>query len=354
MGILSDIFMGRNRPDYLADYSSVPIASPWADSSHLQRFVISEALGLELANLPLSRADAIQLSAVSRGRNLITGAISPLPLVALDKTGPLATQPTWLYRSDTPVPVSDRMRWTVDSLLFHGNALWAVQRGAAGQITDAAWVPHDEWNLDADGRIRVHGSPVDEREVIFFNGPDEGLLFTANKTIRRGLLIEENRTNQATNPVPMAVIRHTQQGQGGSGQALTQDDIDDLLDQWSAARRDPRGAIGYLPPELTMDTHGAPQGDMWDQASNANRRDIAGFLNMPTVLLDGTLDTSFTYQNGQDTKNRLYTETLPYYTQPIEARLSMDDVVPRGQRVRFDLTEQTAIPSTPTGAPVED
>jgi len=40
--------------------------------------------------------------------------------------------------------------------------------------------------------------------------------------------------------------------------------------------------------------------------------------------------------------------------EPIEARLSQDDVVPRGQRVRFDRGDIAAPTPSPTGPTVED
>jgi hypothetical protein len=71
-------------------------------------------------------------------------------------------------------------------------------------------------------------------------------------------------------------------------------------------------------------------------------------------MLDGTSGTdSLTYTTREGERNLFYELDLPYWTDPIQARLSMNDVTPAGQRIRFDRTDIINQP-TPTGRPVED
>jgi len=356
MGILADIF-GAGRARELNSFTPpAAVASPWAPASDLKRFVISEAVGAELARLPMDRSQAMTVPAVARGRHIIVSAISPLPLRALNADGVVPVQPTWLYRSDTAVSPAERIARTVDSLIFHGHALWAVQRGAKqpdqahAPILDAAWVPHDQWSVEQDGRITVNGKPVNAEEVVYINGLTDGLLNTGARTLRGAVALEDSWVAKAKSPIPLTVIKRTE------GQApLEQDEIDYLLSEWTTARRSEDGALGYLPEGLEIQALGQLDPQFYIEGRNNIRVDIASHLGIPASLLDGSVATaSLTYVTTEGNANRFVTETLPLYTQAITNALSQDSVVPRGQRIRFDLSELTTAPGTPTGAVVED
>lgn len=337
------------------DIASLPLASPWADSSSIETLAIAEALQVELSRLPLDRKLAMTVPAVARGRGLIVSAASQLPLEALNEQGPVPVQPTFLYRSDSVQSPQERISRTIDDLIFNGDSLWAVQRGAKsdgaayGPILDAVWVPRSRWKIDRDSRILIDGEPVEAEEVIHFPKGD-GLLETGMRTLRGAISLEESWISRAANPIPMTVIRHDSQ----AGE-LEEFEVGQLLSDWSAARSAANGAIGYLPSGLTIDTHGEVDAALFVEGRNAIRVDIASHLNIPASLLDGSVaEASLTYITTEGQNNRFFTETMPTYLGPIEWRLSQDDVVPRGQRVRFNTSQLTASPASPTGAPVED
>ena len=348
MGLLDRFGLGRDRLDFLASPS---IASPWSSSEGLSTAVIGDLFGAEVAaSLPLTRSDAIRVPAVSKARNLLISALAPAPLMCLDKSGELAVQPSFLYRSDTDVSPYERMAWTIDSLIFYGVALWAVRRGTNGQILDAAWVPHDRWTI-RDGVVLVDHQPVDASEVILFNSPFEGLLNIAATTLRGARDIEASWVSKVRNPIPLTVIRST----AAAGNGLTQAEITDLLSQWAAARRSEDGALGYLPPELELDTHGEVDPALLLEGRNAIRNDIAAFLNIPASMLDGSLaEASLTYVTTEGNRNRFYEESIPFWADPIQHRLSLNDVVPRGQRVRFNFADKFGPTPSPTGPVTED
>lgn len=336
--------------------SSAPLLSPWADSSSMETFVMAEALGYELSQLPMDRKLAMTIPAVKRGRDLIVHTSAQLPLAALNDAGPVVTQPTFLYRSDSAQSPQERLVHTVDDLLFHGDSLWAVNRGsrsdgsAHGPVLDAVWVPRGRWSIDSENRILIDGNPVDSEEVIYFHKGD-GLLDTGYRTLKGYLALETSVLSKARNPIPLTVIQHSQGNDGD----LEPEEVQQLLSDWGTARRSEDGALGYLPAGLEIQTHGDVQPDLYESGRNAYRLDIANLINMPAVMLDGSLSTAtLTYSTVEGNSNRFFTETMPTYLGPIEWRLSQDDVVPRGQRVRFDTSQLTTSPASPTGAPVED
>ncbi|WP_404311308.1 phage portal protein [Agrococcus terreus] len=350
MGLLSAVLAtkGDPLPTQLSTSGELPPA-----------VILAEALGATLSSLPMNRSQAIQIPAVARSRNLLVGAIAPLPLVALRGDQRVSPQPSFLYRTknilETPY---ERMAWTVDDLIFHGLSLWAVERGAAEQIVDAARIPRERWTI-RDGLILVQidaGSgmvPVDAREVILFNGTTNGLLADARDTLNAAQAIERAYVERAQNPIPLQVVGHVPGTPRNEG--LTEPEAQAVLAQWKNARRAPGGsAIGYLPPTLQLDTPGSDASSLLEQARNAVRIDVANHTNVPVAMLDGGVsEESLTYRNADGEVSRFYRD-LAFWLDPIQHRLSMDDVVPAGQRVRFDLaTFDTPAPAS-TGVPTED
>lgn len=350
-----DIFTSRKARDVMS--APLPVLSGYADSSRLEGLILAEALGQELSALPMDRRTAMTIPAVSRGRNLIVAALTQLPLKALNESGQVPTQPTFLYRSDSKMSPQARIAQTVDDLIFWGESLWAVQRGsrsdgsAHGPILDAVRVPRDRWEIDQDGRILVDSKPVDEESVIYIKGWTDGLINTGYRTLKGALATENAWVSRVRNPIPLTVIQHTQTSEGD----LEPEEVRYLIDQWTTARRSEDGALGYLPAGLEIQTHGDVDAALYVEGRNAIRVDIASLLGIPASLLDGSVaEASLTYVTTEGNANRFVTETLPLYMGPIEAALSADAVVPRGQRVRFDLSQLTTAPANPTGAPVED
>ena len=73
------------------DPSTFPIGSPWS-SSNLQRIVAEDVFGTDL---PINtRAAAMQIPPIARGRNLIVNSSAVNPLVAMRLDQPLPTQPS--------------------------------------------------------------------------------------------------------------------------------------------------------------------------------------------------------------------------------------------------------------------
>jgi hypothetical protein len=69
-----------------------PQIEAWVDNSHLYDVVLSD-LGITGDTLPLSRAGAMRVPAMSRARNLTCGTIAALPLQTMRADTPAAPQP---------------------------------------------------------------------------------------------------------------------------------------------------------------------------------------------------------------------------------------------------------------------
>jgi hypothetical protein len=339
MGIMSAVKLWSSpRPDVLA--------SPWSDRQ-LAQIVASDVFPDLLANLPLTREAAITVPAVAKARNLLVSTISPLPLRALDADGLLARQPTWLSKTDEVSPWH-RMAGTIDDLLFHGAAVWTVTRGSDGFPLSAEHVPAKQWRIE-NGTILIEDKPVDSSRVIYFPGPTAGLLAEAAATIRGGIDLERAWTARVKQPIPALELRETQEAN------LEPDEVKDVLNEWKRALRSPDGAVGYVPYGYELIDHGATEAAVFENGRNAVRTDIGAFTNISAALLDAAVsESSLTYQTQEGQRSEYLTFGVPMWSNPIEQRLSMDDVVPRGQRVRFDVGDLVAPVPAATGIPTED
>ncbi|MEN0101845.1 MAG: phage portal protein [Curtobacterium sp.] len=353
MGLLSALGLTRKPSLTPTDLSLV---SPWQPAGNLSQVTIGEIWGEDVAhNLPLDRSAAITVPAVSRARNLLVGHIMQYPLVALRDGLPLEDQPTFLYRTNGPVPPRERTAWTVDDLVFHGVSLWLTERGSTGTILDARWHPRADWRINAEGNIEARGddksewSVLDEEDYILFNAPFDGLLNIAARTIRGALSTEEAWTGRMRNPIPLIELSVTDDSQ------LEPDEIEDQVKTWAKARTGINGAVSWTPPGMEVKDHGSVQADLYTEGRNAIRTDIGNFTNIPTSMMDGSLaEASLTYQTTEGIRNRFQVESIPFWTAPIEEALSMDKVVPAGQAVRFDKTQDYIPVPTATGAPAKD
>lgn len=321
--------------------SAVPgITSPWAGSPATS-VVWSDIFGHD-APVP-NRAEAMQIPAIAKARALIIGTLARQPLAKFQGETRVDAEP-WMYRTNGAVPPQTRMAWTLDDLIFYGQSLWGVERGARGEVLDAWRIPIEEWEVTPDLEVRVQGQQATADQVIFFSGPQDGLLEMAKNGIRAAKDMEGAWAQRVRSPLPMVVLK-------GKDSTLTldEDEIAGLLRDWEKARQ--QGGTAYLPPELDLETPGTVTSDLFIEGRNASRLDVANWLCIPAALLEGSTATaSLTYSTQEGHRNELVDYSLAFWATPIEARLSMDDVVPRGSRVAFDLT-YFAHPTTPASGP---
>lgn len=346
MSWFREVFLGLPpKPNALV---GTGIVSPWQDSSSLAHIAYSELFsgGADIVD----RTAAMRVAPIKRGRAILVGSIADLPLQSGAWTeGAWVSanrQPAWLNSTKTIESVWDRMAWTVDDLMFYGWSLWALERSEAGTITAGARVPQSRWSFDESSPlgIKVNDRAVtDPRSVILFRGPDEGLLSCGADVIRGARAMERAWVGRVQNPIPAMVLHETERN------GVTENEAKAYVKTWSEARTSPNGAVGFLPSTLNMEVYGDTVADLFTEGRNNVRLDVANILNLPASLLDGSTATaSLTYQTAQGEFSQL-TSWLEYWLAPIESRLSMDDITPRGQVVRFDRSNLSSVPADTHG-----
>ncbi len=335
-------------------------AEPWA-THQLAAVVFHDITGLTLP--VIDRAAAMRVPAVTRARALICG-VSRYPLAVYDSAAPMVADPVtgelvdpdplpagtvpWL--TDTATPQSPRLRllWTYDDLLFSGLSMWAVTRDSDGKITDAYRIPRNLWTVDDKGQILWADQPVSREQVILFEGPQEGLLTLAADTIRAALDMTRAWADRVKAPVPMVDLHSTDPAMN-----LTEDEATDLVARWEKVRSN-GGGVAYTPAGIQANIHAGVVSDLYIQGRNALRLDIANLTSLPAALLEGSMSTaSLTYSTREGQRSDLADLSLGYWTMPLEARLSQDDVVPAGRHIAHDL-RTLSTPNQPSRSPAQE
>lgn len=332
--------------------STVGVLTPFSEQTGLAKVIAAE---IGFGANGVSRADALSVPAIAKGRAILQALIVPRPLIALgtpaDRDARVPVQPSWLYRSDTGIAPEFRMSCVLDDLLLSGSSLLLVERSKAdGQtILDAIHCPFSRWEVDEAGRVLVDGREVDPNVCVFIPGPGPGLLDVAADHIRAAKDLDRAWQSRARNPFP-AMELHEIEDNG-----MTQDEAKVYVQAVAEARRNPDAAVMFTPANIELRAHQAEATDLFEGGRNALRLDFANFLNLPASLLEGSLSTaSLTYSTQEGKRNELFDYSISYWARPIETALSGDNVCPRGQRIRFDFGDLQSPTATPTGPSTED
>lgn len=293
-----------------------------------------------------TRAEAMKVPAIMAARNRVIEHLAGRPLVDYHATGRSDPQPTWLQRTDNRLAMSpyQRMVETLDDLIFEGMSLWAVTRDTTG-ISEALHVPFGWWSISPEGEITFDDKPAPADEVILIPGPHRGLLNIAQDTIRGGLDLERAWRSRARNPAPTMVLREREDN------GMTLEEAKPYVEAVAQARRNPDGAVMFLPYRIELEIPATGTVDHLETARNAIRLDVAGYFDFTAQGIEASKNQStLTYETAEQAEQQT-ADRMAFWSEPIEARLSMDDVVPRGHRVRFDFTDSNR---STTGTPAED
>jgi hypothetical protein len=334
VGILSDLW-DLTRVGRSIGVESWDVPYP----SHLDRVVFSQLWDVDADQLPLDRARAITIPAVAAARLKICATIARLPLRSWRDDDLVDPQPRWISRTDRDVSPFHRMLWTVDDILFYGWSLWIADRDADGQVIAATRIPKYRWTFSTDELVEIDGQPVPAtiaRDLILIPGPHEGILTFGSPTLRHAANLTRAADRTAETPTPNLELHQT------TDRPMAPDDIKALIGGWAAARRGRNGGVAYTNSAIEAREHGAPAEHLLVEGRNVAAIDIARICGVPASMIDAYSGYSLTYQTVEGRNRELVEYGLAPYMAAISARLGMDDVVPRGQRVVFDLEDYLA------------
>lgn len=325
----------------------VKFLSPYDDVNHLWPIIAPDWLPAA----GITRSQAMSVPAVKRARGIICTTIARIPLRAYMNGDTDLIQPSWLDRTDGPVSPYHRMVWTVDDLLFHGWSLWAVSRHSGnGSVVAADRVPFDRWHIESDGSIVYRSpdgtdTPVDPATVVLIPGSDEGLLTASAGALRHAADLLAAASSAAANPAAYLDLHQTNE------YPITEDERDRIIGGWRAARRGENGGVAFSSAGIEVRELGTFSEHLLVEGRNASALDVARAMSLPGTAIDATVDkSSLNYENTESKAADLIDYGLSAFMSPITARLGMDDMVPAGVSIRFDLSAETG-PQGTAGTP---
>lgn len=345
-----------------------PQVQAWT-SSTLDAVVWADILGTGV--MPLSRAAALAVPAVARARHLIAGTLARLPLKVLRGAVEVDPLPYWCQGTDgqlgtlSPAELDrfgveeqspyQRALGTVDDHLFYGESLWLVTDvdpvdGRPRRMVRLSW---DAWSrvyVEASRRYMftdAAGEPIDPARCIYIPGAHEGILNFAQRSINGAAALEDTAQDVARRPFRIELHQTTDI-------ELTPAERSDLIAATRAALADNNGIL-FTNSAIETKTHPIDSGDLLIAGRNAAALDIARDVSMPAAMLDAVATgASLEYATLTGRNQQWIDYGLSLYMDPIAARLSMDSVLPAGQRAAFDDSTLTALDAPATGAPTED
>lgn len=325
------------------------LASPWSDNSGLVDITFDDLWGATEDDLtrPVTRDAAMSLGVVARARNVVCPTIARLPLPAYDARGIRTDSAFDFLRQPESDPNWSRpgyvtYLWTADALKFYGRAWWWV----TSRYADTNAPRHFRWVPEWDARIangRLVGLLSDSSvkipagDVVRIDGPDEGILNFATRELNMARSLDKSAAYTAANPVPAINL----QEQPGVGPALrlTSAESDSLVAKWRSARRAGK-VVSYTPASVKPEVLGLNVEQLLIEGRKYSGLQLTRAMNVPAWVTDVPLEgSSISYSNVASRSRELVDFALMPYLSAIEARLSADDILPRGVWCRYDLTE---------------
>lgn len=295
----------------------------------------------------IGRAQALSVPAVRRGRNMVC-SISTLPLEAVDDGNRVRRRPLFAQLDSNTANVVV-LAQTIEDLFFDAVAWWRVvgfdaegypSRVRRYDVSTVSLQPPDDYRagylpsgMATEGVVWMDGKPVPFAEVIRFDSPNPGLLTDDPDVVRRAIALGQAAALYASSPrrrgyfVPAEGV-----------DPADDSDIEKILDDWQRASRD--RVDGYVPAALKYEAiqDSTPAELQLVQMQQQVVLDLANMLGIDPEDL-GANTTSRTYQNATDRRRDRINETLAPYMSALTDRLSMPDVTPEGERVRFRLDD---------------
>lgn len=295
----------------------------------------------------VGRAEALGVPVVLKGRNMICG-IATLPLQAVDAQNHIQNHPL-LEQIDPDVPNVTTLAMIVEDLLFEAVAWLRVtsfsadgypataRRYEPGQVSfnpptgyEHALLPS---GLPSEGVVWMGGEKVPFRQVIRFDSPNPALLVAGQRAIKRAIALDKAADLYAGTPRMRGFFTPKEGADPG-----TDEDIVGALDAWTIARK--KRVDGYVPAALDYNPIQDPTPAELQLIQMQERADLALAVSLGVDPEDvGVATTSRTYANIVDRRKDRINDTLSPYMRAVTDRLSMPDVTPPGDRVRFWLDD---------------
>jgi len=291
-----------------------------------------------------TRQLAMSVPSVARARNIICGTIGSLPLTTFNRiTGQYVDPHRVINQPDPRVAGFVIYNWLAEDIWLYGagygQVLEMYSSTDGGRVRAWTRISPDRVTVDTDFlNTEITGYKVDGKSVplqgvgsiIRFDGPDEGLLHRAGKTIAAAVYLENAAVNYAKEPAPTMVLK-------SNGTNLTAERISALLSAWKTARQS--RSTAFLNADVNLEQFGFdPKSLQLAEGRQYVALELARACGIPAYFLSAEA-TSMTYSNAVSERRSLVDFSLRPILKAIEERLSLPDFVPNPVMVRFALDD---------------
>ena len=291
-----------------------------------------------------TRQLAMSVPSVARARNIICGTIGSLPLTTFNRiTGQYVDPHRVINQPDPRVAGFVIYNWLAEDIWMYGVGYGQVLEMYAttdgGRVRAWTRIAPDRITVDTNYKnTEITGYKVDGiavpisgvGSIIRFDGPDEGLLHRAGKTIAAAVYLENAAVNYAKEPVPSTVLK-------SNGTNLTAERISALLSSWRTARQ--QKSTAFLNADVSIEALGFdPKSLQLAEARQYVALELARACGIPAYFLSAET-TSMTYSNAVSERRSLVDFSLRPILKAIEERLSLPDFVPNPVMTRFALDD---------------
>lgn len=307
----------------------------------------------------VGRSLAMSLPPVSRARDVLSGALSQVPLRAYlyDRiTGEYTDHPappTWLDRPDPDRTRGALVADLLDDIVFQSVAyLWVRHRDFAGFPDQFRWLPATELThqLDSNGLTTTgyhwQGYDIAVRDVVRIESVQGAALEHGWRAIDTAVRLEEAAQRFASTEVPAGWLQQT------GGVPLTPEEQSAMAQRFAQARH--TNTVAMLSEHVTWNESSYdPSRLQLTEARQHAATDLARVMNVPAAIVHAPSNDSQTYSNVQDQRSDLWTFGLAPIAHAIAATLSGPNVTPRGTVIKFDPSDTLADPFPPKGTPAD-
>jgi hypothetical protein len=178
-------------------------------------------------------------------------------------------------------------------------------------------------------QITFNGGELDPNDVIQFLSPIQGIIYMSTTAVATALKLEAARYRNASSAIPAGVLRQT------GGEPLSGQELADLAASFNHARETNQTAA--LNEFVTYtETLTSPDKMLLIDSAEFQAMEMARLCNIPPYLA-GVSVGSYSYQSSSEARMDLWTFGAKAYAECIASTLSMNNVLPNGTFVEFDV-----------------
>jgi hypothetical protein len=295
-----------------------------------------------------ARNRAISVPTISRARDLMASVLGCMSLKMYNEIWngdemeklPLAPR-SWLRKIDPAVPNNFTLSFLFDDLFFYGRAfLFITSRTADGFPASFTRLPAAMvQTLDQAGpvwfapskQIIFNGGELNPDDVVQFLSPIQGIIYMSTTAVSTALKLEAARYRNASSAIPAGILRQT------GGEPLSGQELADLAASFNHARETNQTAA--LNEFVTYtETLTSPDKMLLIDSAEFQSKDLARLCNVPLYLC-GISTGSYAYTTSAEARMDLWTFGVKAYAECIAGTLSMNNVLPNGTFVEFDVAK---------------